>query len=355
MVEFFEREFLDNKVKHYLIVMIIILIIIFIKKWVAKSCANYIFKAFGKSANQITKVDFFNLLVKPIYILIVFFASIVSLDKLTFPKLFIFKVYKTSSVDIVDSFSNGILVSLFIWVCLRLIDFFALILAQKADINDDNSDNQLIVFFKDFFKILISIIGILLILHFSFHKNIGSLLTGLSIVGAAIALATRESLENLIASFIIFFDKPFTTGDTVKVLQFTGTVEKIGLRSTRIRTESKTYISVPNKQMVDSVVDNISLRTQRRGEFKLELSVDNNVDCIKEFVQGVKKVLIEEEKIVQHQVHLTDIGKKYHIVEIEFFVEMTTNLEEFIDLKELVSFRLLNLSSNLGIIFNKMQ
>ena len=95
-------------------------------------------------------------------------------------------------------------------------------------------------------------------------------------MGAAIALATRESLENLIASFIIFFDKPFATGDTVKVLQFTGTVEKIGLRSTRIRTESKTYITVPNKQMVDSVVDNISLRTQRKAEIKLEMEVQNS-------------------------------------------------------------------------------
>ncbi|HCT22466.1 MAG TPA: mechanosensitive ion channel protein MscS, partial [Chitinophagaceae bacterium] len=92
----------------------------------------------------------------------------------------------------------------------------------------DQTDNQLIVFFKDFLKVLIVLNGILLILHFVFHKDIGNLLTGLSIVGAAIALATRESLENLIASFIIFFDKPFVTGDLVKVQGFTGTIEKIG-------------------------------------------------------------------------------------------------------------------------------
>ncbi|MFX4531874.1 mechanosensitive ion channel domain-containing protein, partial [Acinetobacter baumannii] len=91
------------------------------------------------------------------------------------------------------------------------------------------------LFFKDFFKVLIVINGILMIIHFSLHKNIGNLLTGLSIVGAALALATRESLENLIASFIIFFDKPFSAGDLVKVHAFTGVVEKIGLRSTRIR------------------------------------------------------------------------------------------------------------------------
>jgi MscS family membrane protein len=118
-------------------------------------------------------------------------------------------------------------------------------------------------------------IGILLILRFSFNKPIGNL-TGLSIVGAAIALATRESMENLIASFIIFFDKPFITGDQVKVNNFTGTIERIGLRSTRIRTLDKTYISVPNKQMVDTIVDNITLRTQRKVELRLELKFKRN-------------------------------------------------------------------------------
>jgi MscS family membrane protein len=79
--------------------------------------------------------------------------------------------------------------------------------------------------------------------------------------GAALALAARESLENIIASFIIFFDKPFVTGDNLKIQQVTGTVERIGLRSTRIRTADKTLVSVPNKQMVDSIVDNLSMRT----------------------------------------------------------------------------------------------
>jgi hypothetical protein len=65
-------------------------------------------------------------------------------------------------------------------------------------------------------------------------------------------------------------DLTFTTGDLLKVNQIQGTVERIGLRSTRIRTIEKTYVTVPNKQMVDSVVDNLTLRTQRRGELRLD-------------------------------------------------------------------------------------
>ncbi len=161
----------------------------------------------------------------------------------------------------------------FIWLLLRIIDFIATILEKKANLTADQTDNQLIVFFRDFFKVIIAIIGLMMVLNYAFGLNVGSMITGLSIVGAGIALALRESLENLIASFIIFFDKPFTTGDLVKVNNITGTVEKIGLRSTRIRSDQKTYVSVPNKQMVDSVLDNLSLRTQRKGELKLEIGL----------------------------------------------------------------------------------
>ncbi len=78
------------------------------------------------------------------------------------------------------------------------------------------------------------------------------LLTGLGIVGVALALSARESLENLIASFIIFFDKPFVIGDVLKVQNVTGTVERIGFRSTRLRTTEKTYVRRRTPQYADA-------------------------------------------------------------------------------------------------------
>ncbi len=138
------------------------------------------------------------------------------------------------------------------------------------------------------------IIGVLLVLRYVFNENIGNLVTSLSIVGAAIALSTRESLENIIASFIIFFDKPFTIGDLVKVNGFTGTIEKIGLRSTRIRTQEKTFISVPNKQMVDSIVDNISLRSERKIEMDLQLSVSTSAQALADFANHLRDFLKSE-------------------------------------------------------------
>ena len=163
------------------------------------------------------------------------------------------------------------------------------------------------------------------------------MLTGLSLVGAGLALAAKESLENLIASFIIFFDKPFFTGDVVKVNAVNGTVEKIGLRSTRIRTADKTLVTVPNKQMVDSVVDNWSLRTQRRAEIKLELSSKVTAASLELITAEIKKIIDgHKEQIINADVFLKDISRNAIIITIEYFTD-NIPIKEFFQLKEAIN------------------
>lgn len=343
MDSFFSYTFLNNTVKSYLIVLGVILLTLIIKKIISKYCAGLLYKMIGKAGKNISRQSFFDLVVQPLELFVVLFIAFVSFDKLNFPEQLDFKIFKYTSREIIDSITSGLLVIIFVWLCIRLIDFTAMILEEKSNFSQDVNDSQLIVFFKDFFKVILVIIGVLLVLHFSFHRNIGNLLTGLSIVGAAIALATRESLENLIASFIIFFDKPFATGDTVKVLQFTGTVEKIGLRSTRIRTETKTYITVPNKQMVDSVVDNISLRTQRKAEIKLEMSIENTASKLSEFIAAIEQKLASNVMIESPHIHLAETGKQAHIINIDFFAPITQTIEEFSMLKDKVNFEIIAL------------
>ena len=250
MNEFLHIIFLSNYIYSYLYVFGVIIITIIFKRWLSKYVASLLFLLIKRAWN-VPKTAFVSLVVKPLEVFLTILISIIALEKLKFPEDVEFTIYKTSFKEIINAVTITILIITFIWLLLRIIDFIAIILEERANKTSATTDNQLIVFFKDFFKVLLIILGILLVLRFSFNQNIGNLLTGLSIVGAAIALSTRESLENLIASFIIFFDKPFSTGDNVKVLNITGTVEKIGLRSTRIRTEQKTFVTVPNKQMVD--------------------------------------------------------------------------------------------------------
>jgi MscS family membrane protein len=147
----------------------------------------------------------------------------------------------------------------------------------------------------------------------------------------------RESLENIIASFIIFFDKPFTIGDLVKVNNFTGTIEKIGLRSTRIRTQDKTYISVPNKQMVDTIVDNISLRTERKIELDLQLNVNTTALQLTQYSQFLNSELNQLKNINSLLVFIGEAGKQYHVLHVECLVSMQLGLNDFVALKDKIN------------------
>ena len=187
----------------------------------------------------------------------------------------------------------------------------------------------------------------MLVIKFAFELNIGSLLTGLSIVGAAIALALRESLENLIASFIIFFDKPFTTGDLVKVQNVTGSVEKIGLRSTRIRTDQKTFVTVPNKQMVDSILDNLSLRTQRRGDLRLEMSIATSPAKIENLIIAIRNILSRKE-IEDANVFVTDITSSAVILHSDYYTAPVT-MKEFNNIKQEINLQSLKLMEEMRI------
>jgi MscS family membrane protein len=351
MNSFFDKIIWDNSIKAYSIVVGIILLLWIVKKLVSKYCAGIIYRLVLRARKTVNKEHFFTLLVKPIEIFLLLFFSYIAIDKLHFPKALNFEVFNYPSKTILTCIANASLVISFIWMCLRVIDFMAVILEEKANKTKDTTDDQLIVFFKDFFKVILVIVGVLMVLHFAFNRDVSNLLTGLSIVGAAIALATRESLENLIASFIIFFDKPFTQGDVVKVQNIIGTVEKIGLRSTRLRTEQKTFVTVPNKQMVDSIVDNISLRTLRKAELKLELSLQTSTTQLQHLKQEIENYLTKQEGLQNPVVLLIETGKQAHILQIDFFTSIQESIDSFNELKQQVNFELIHLTNQSQIIW----
>jgi len=347
MNEFLEQIWLDNLVKNYFIVAGVILFVWLLKKFISRYFAGLIYSIVHKVWKDVDKRSFISLVIKPLGLFLAILISIIALYRLNFPTDLNVEVYKYTVKQIIQCFGNIILIVSFTNLLIRIIDFIALILEKRADLTPDQTDNQLIVFFKDFFKVIFVIIGIMLVLRYAFHQNIGGLLTGLSIVGAAIALALRESLENLIASFIIFFDKPFTLGDLVKVQNITGSVERIGLRSTRIRTDQKTFVTVPNKQMVDTILDNLSLRTQRRGDLRLELDLQTSSEKMLELLKGIKKILTRQE-IEDSNVFLSDITANALVILSDYYSAPVT-IKEFNQLRQEINLQSLQLIESLQI------
>ena len=349
MDNFLDQVFLDNTLRVYALVAGSILLAVFFKRYLSRYIAGLLYAIIHRLAKGVDKKSFVNLVVSPLETFLLLLVCIVSLDKLEFPHILNIKLYKIDLHDFIDGIAIIILIITFIWLLLRIIEFVAMILQAKADLTPDQTDNQLVVFFRDFFKAILVIIGILMVLKMAFHYPITNLITALSIGGAAIALSTRESLENLIASFIIFFDKPFTIGDLVKVQSITGTVEKIGLRSTRIRTDQKTYVTMPNKQMVDSIMDNLTLRTQRRSYVLLELSDSTPQESVNQLILRIQQLFQQRNNVIEnYTVFLSDISKNAYLVQVEFFTA-TIPVADFNVLRQEVNLSLIGLLKSLNI------
>ncbi len=348
MKAFLQYHFLDNSVEAYLSVAMAIVLILFIKRLISRFLAGKLLGMLLHRKESTKTKAFLNLVVLPIERFLFIFITYTALDGLHFPSVLKVKLYheQLSTDNIINALGVIILVVMFIRLCIRFLDFIAGILEEKTSQSEFKTGNQLIVFFKDFLKVIFIIIGILLVLRLAFNKDIGNLLTGLSIVGAALALAMKESLENLIASFIIFFDKPFETGDLVKVERFSGVIEKIGLRSTRIRTENKTFISVPNKQMVDTIIDNITLRTERKVELRLELSLSTTASRLQQLTADLKKLLQQRDGVTGFSACLTDTGKNAHLIAVDYFTVMPQSIEDFNGLREAINLDVIILLEN---------
>ena len=333
-MDFLNKIYFDNRLIDYLMVAGVIILVLLFKRYLSRYLAFIVFKLTSRILKGINKQEFYDLVVEPIELFLVVVFAVFSIDKLIFPSAFYFAIYGHTSADIIARIGPGIMIIVFIWLILRLIDFVSIILEHRANLTPDARDNQLIVFFRDFLKVIIGLIGLLWIIKACFYQPIGNVLTGLSIVGAGLALAAKESLENLIASFIIFFDKPFFTGDLVKVNNITGTVEHIGLRSTRIRTAERTLVTVPNKQMVDTVLDNWSMRTARRAEIKLELHPQTTAAAIEGFTNYIGLLLQSKIGLVEsYEVCVKDISKTGVLIVAEYYTAPIP-LNEYDNLKE---------------------
>jgi MscS family membrane protein len=155
--------------------------------------------------------------------------------------------------------------------------------------------------------------------------NFTALVAGISIGGAAIALASQDTIRNVFGSLMIFVDRPFSVGDWIVTEKIEGIVEEIGLRSTRIRTFAHSIITTPNGRLADMTIDNLGVRTFRRIRVVVTIAPTTMPEHISAFQRAVETYL-SSLPFVQHQpdmltVHLTEISERGIICTITCFVD----------------------------------
>ncbi|MDP9229152.1 MAG: hypothetical protein M3O67_00600, partial [Bacteroidota bacterium] len=158
MNEFLDQVIWGNTVRNYFIVFGVISFVLLLKRLISRYFAGLLFRLLQKAWRNLDKKSFTDLLIQPLSIFFVIFISIIALHKLRFPEELNVEIYKYTLKQIIHAAATIVIVVTFIWFLLRIIDFIALILQQKANLTPDQSDNQLVVIFKDFFKVVFMII-----------------------------------------------------------------------------------------------------------------------------------------------------------------------------------------------------
>jgi MscS family membrane protein len=342
--EFLERTFLGNTVESYCWFAGIILAGLLLKQVISKLISIICYRMLKRYSAGVTIQEFHDLLRRPFSLVILLIIGYLAFDRLSIPtewnvapiekfgvRLLIWKLYL---IALIISIAR---------IFLRLVDFFGLILSRRASRTESRVDDQLVPFFRDSLKILLAIFSFFFILGTVFNVNIVTLIGGLGIGGLAVALAAKETLENLFGSFTIFLDKPFIVGDMVRVGDIQGHVETIGLRSTRIRTVDKSLVTVPNKKMVDAELDNITQRSMWRCRQVVSLIYKTTAADLKIIISQVLQFLDNHPNIRNGStVNFDNLGPSSIDILIVYFV-LTSEADVFQAIKEEVNFHMMEI------------
>ena len=197
-------------------------------------------------------------------------------------------------------------------------------------------------------KLIILALMIVAVLS-SWGYNTATIMAGLGVGGIAIALAAQKTIENLFGGVSIISDRPVSVGDSCKFGDKEGTVEDIGLRSTRVRAPDRTLVTVPNGQFSSMTIENISARDKMLFHFTLNLRRDTTPDQVRTLLTAIKKILTENPKLEAGAapVHLANVGKESLDLEMSAYV-LTRNGDEFAQIKQDLYLRILDVVEAAG-------
>lgn len=193
-----------------------------------------------------------------------------------------------------QAFTHRMLAAAFVvttfWALWRSVDVFFEMLLERSWAADNLSARSLVAVTGNFAKAAVAVIGIISTLG-AFGYPVATALAGLGIGGIALAFGAQKTVENLFGSVALATDQPFRVGDTIRVEDVTGTVERVGTRSTRIRTPDRTLVTIPNGRLADLRIETFAARDRIRFSTTVTLMHGTTAAQVEAIVPNMNEVL----------------------------------------------------------------
>ena len=174
-------------------------------------------------------------------------------------------------------------------------------------------------------------------------------LAGLGVGGIAVALAAQKTLENVIAGASLIFDQAVRVGDTLKMGEVFGTVDQIGLRSTRIRTLDRTIVTIPNGQIANATLETISARDKFWFHPAVALRHDTTPDQLHDVVNGIRRMLEEDPSVDTESVRVRFFRLGAFSLDVEVVAYLfARDWNHFLEIQERLLFNVTEIVSRAG-------
>ncbi|HEY8464317.1 MAG TPA: mechanosensitive ion channel domain-containing protein [Bacillota bacterium] len=335
--DFLDQTFLNNRLWDYLNFLVVLLF----GSIMIKVLKMYIFKHLKIwSEKTTTKID--NFLVN-------------TLDKKLFPFLYLALLYfGLNGLKLNPFIKRGLNI-----LGITLITFYSVRLAldtlsyvmefiwtkKEVDASRKGALNGIVFVFK----VLVWCLATIIFLD-NLGVKISGLITGLGIGGVAVALAAQAVLGDLFSYFTIFFDRPFEIGDFVNIGDFSGTVEFIGVKTTRLRSLSGEQLIFPNSDLTNSRVRNYKRMERRRVVFKIGVAYQTSTATLKAIPQIIENIITGFEDTIFDRAHFVSYGDYSLVFEIVYYV-IGSDYKRYMDIQQEINLQIKTEFEQRGIKF----
>jgi len=228
---------------------------------------------------------------------------------------------------------SGFILVIF-WGALNVLTNLSVNIHKITDKLGDKFSAEVLNFIIKSIRFFIFIIGFIVVLQ-EWGYNVSGFLASMGLIGMALALAAKDTAANLFGSLVIFIDKPFKVGDWIKTPQVEGTIETIGIRSTKVRTFAQALVTVPNATLANSAILNWSAMGKRRIKMNIGITYDTPGQTVENIIKDIKVMLENNEDIHQDTIHIyfSEFAASSLNIFCYYFTK-TTNWGEFMRVRE---------------------
>ncbi len=253
--------------------------------------------------------------------------------------------------EIALTVGRALLISAMFFAIVRWFEVVTLRPEAFARITGWTIPERLLPFLNTLVKFLIIALGAIFVLQ-ELHFDVAALIASLGVVGIGISLASQNTVSNMFGFAAIVSDNPFKVGDFIRTPTLSGIVESVGVRSTRVRQLDQALLTVPNNQLTDAVVLNLSRMEKRRFDVTLTFTYSTTADQMRQAIAEIRELLqntddVDPESVI---VHFVDFDSSSLNVRVIAQV-LLTDWKEFTARKETVFLEVMGIVERLGIDF----